>query len=126
MSPAISTVFTFERLGIALRGAHGPAPYDAYGEATVVGDRRTWRITALSVDMAGVRLPSIKAGTALFEEIRVALHRQCGAEIAERMNRAVEEQGGYAILFGEDIPVDRFERGRDSFGAHDRVWPIAA
>lgn len=125
MSPVIGTTFEFERLAITL----GTTPFDIYGAATLVADRRSWRIVALSADIDGVRCPEIKAGTPLFEKIRLALHRQCGADIAERLNGFVEERGGYEILFGEAMPADRFERGRgDRPAANDDAiyWIDAA
>ena len=122
MSPAIGTRLPFENLGVTLAGQ----PCDLFGEATILGDRRTWWIEAIAIDLDGGPPLRLKPGTELFETTRVALHRQCGEAIAERLNSFVEERGGYAILFREALPADRIERGRDSLGMPDRVWLDAA
>ena len=122
MSPAIRTNFEFERIAIALGGQ----THDAYGEAVVLGDRRTWWIDSIAAEVDGVRLSWIKSGTPLFERLRLALHRQCGEQIAGRLNRAIEEQGGYEALFGEARPADPAERGRDRAPAFDDVYDVAA
>ncbi len=122
MSPAIRTTFDFERISITL----GSRTVDTYGEAVVVGDRRTWWIDAISAEIDGLRLSWIKRGTPLFERLRVGLHRQCGEQIDARMNRAVEDQGGYAILFAEAMPTNPIERGRRLPPAFDEVVDLAA
>ena len=122
MSPAISTRLPFENLGTIIAGQ----PCDLFGEATILGDRRTWWIEAISIDLEGGPPLRLKPRTELFETTRVALHRQCGDAIADRLNSYVEERGGYAILFGEALPTDRFGRGQDRFDAPDRVWLDAA
>ena len=122
MSPTIRTTFDFERVAIAIGGG----THDAYGEAVVLGDRRTWWIDAIAAEVDGVRLSWIKPGTPLFERLRIALHRQCGEQIAARLNRAVEDQGGYAILFGEAMPADPIERGREQQPCFDTVYDLVA
>ena len=122
MASAIRITFDFERVAVAI----GSREVDAYGEAVIVGDRRTWRIDAIAAEIDGVRMPWIKPGTTLFERLRIGLHRQCGEQIAARLNRAVEDQGGYALLFGEDMPVDPIERGRRQEPAFDAVFDLVA
>ena len=122
MPPAIRTTFDFERVAIRVE----TRIVETYGEAVILGDRRTWWIDAISAEIDGVRLPWIKPGTPLFERLRVGLHRQCGEQIAARMNRAVEDQGGYAILFAEAMPADPIERGRRRAPAFDDVVDLAA
>ena len=125
--PTITAPFDFERLPIRF----GATTHDSFGVATIHADRRTWWVEAISaeidVDGERVTLAQVKAGP-LLEQFRARLHHQCGAEIAERLNVAVEDQGGYAILFGEAMPRDRFERGRDRarFRNAEHLWSLAA
>ena len=125
--PTITAQFDFERLPIRF----GATTHDSFGVATIYADRRTWWVEAISaeidVDGERVTLAEIKKGP-LLEQFRARLHLQCGAEISERMNVAVEDQGGYEVLFGEAMPRDRFERGRDRerFRTHADVWDLAA
>ena len=122
MSAAIRTNFDFEQVAITV----GSSTVDAYGEAVILGDRRTWWVDAISAEIDGLRFPWIKPGTALFERLRVGLHRQCGEQIEARMNRAVEDQGGYAILFAEAMPTNPIERGRRLPPTFDEVVDLAA
>ncbi len=122
MSPAIRTTFEFEQVAVTI----GSRTVDVYGEAVILGDRRTWWVDAIAAEIDGFRLSWIKPGTALFERLRVGLHRQCGEQIDARMNRAVEDQGGYAILFGEAMPASPIERGRRVAPAFDSVVDLAA
>ena len=123
----IAAQFEFERLPIRF----GATTHDSFGVATIYADRRTWWVEAITAEIAvdgeRVVLAEVKQGS-LLEQFRVRLILQCGAEIAERMNTAVEEQGGYEILFREAMPRDRFERGRDRerFRTHADVWDLAA
>ena len=127
MPSAITAEFDFERLPIRF----GDTTRDSFGVATILADRRTWWVEAISaeieVDGERIILAAVKNGP-LLEQFRARLHLQCGDVIAERMNRAVDEQGGYAVLFGEAMPRDRFERGRDRerFRTHADLWSLAA
>ncbi len=122
MSPALCTTLPFERLAVTMVGR----PYDLFGEATILGDRRSWRVDRIAIHLDGAAPLHLKPGTEVFETVRVALHRQCGDNVAERLNGFVEERGGYEILFGEALPADRFRRGLDRCGEPDRLWLDAA
>ena len=132
MTTAIGTNFEFERLFVMIAGRDDWF----YGNARVLGDRRTWWINSIDLYLdppaespskkARVRPIRLKAGTELFETIRFALHRQCTDQIDERMNRAVDEQGGYAALFGEAKPRNPFDHGFSRLNAPSRVLELAA
>ncbi len=53
MSPAIRTTFEFEQVAVTI----GSRTVDAYGEAVILGDRRTWWIDAISAEIDGLRCP---------------------------------------------------------------------
>ena len=115
----IRSDFEFERMPVAF----GDRVVDAYGKAVVLGDSTTWWVEA---EIDGVRLSWIHPNTPLFARLNIGLHRQFGEQIAERMNRAVEDQGGYPALFGEAMPANPIQRGRRRVHAFDDVYDVAA